>query len=102
MSTVWLILLMGAGVYALRLAGLVLRDVSVPPAWERAFGFVPVALLTALVVSSLVGSSDGGGARLVAAVGAAIVARWTGQMWACILSGMVVYWLVGIASGGQG
>ena len=94
MSTPWLILLMGAGVYALRLAGLVLRDVSVPPAWERAFGFVPVALLTALVVASLAGTPDGGPARLVAAAGAAAVARRTGQMWACILSGMVIYWLV--------
>ena len=96
MTTIWLILLMGAGVYALRLAGLVLRDVSVPPAWERAFAFVPVALLTALVVSSLAGAPEGGGARLVAAAGAALVARWTGQMWACILSGMVIYWLVSL------
>ena len=96
MSTPWLILLMGAGVYALRLAGLVPRNVSVPPAWERAFGCGPVALLTALVVSSLAGAPDGGWARLVAAAGAAFVARWTGQMWACILSGMVIYWLVSL------
>ena len=94
MSTPWLILLMGAGVYALRLAGLVLRDVSVPPARERAFGFVPVALLTALVVASLAGAPEGGWSRLVAAAGAAVVARWTGQMWACILGGMVIYWLL--------
>ena len=94
MSVVSLILLMGAGVYALRLAGLVLRDVAVPPAWERAFGFVPVALLTALVVASLAGAPEGGTTRLVAAAGAAVVARWTGQMWACILGGMAVYWLV--------
>ena len=53
MSTVWLILGMGAGVYALRLAGLALPDVAVPPAWEQALRFIPVALLTALVMSSL-------------------------------------------------
>lgn len=49
---------------------------------------VPVALLTALVMSSLAGAADDGPERLVAVAGAAIVARWTGQMWACILSGM--------------
>lgn len=96
MNTLGLILLMGVGVYALRLAGLVLRDVSIPPAWERAFGFVPVALLTALVVSSLAGAPEGGAPRLIATAGAALVARWTGQMWACILSGMVIFWLIGL------
>ena len=94
MSAVWLILGMGAGVYALRLAGLVSRDLAVPPAWERALGFVPVALLSALVVSSLSGQADDGATRLVAALGAALVARRTGRMWACILSGMVLYWLL--------
>ncbi len=97
MSSVWLILAMGAGVYALRIAGLVLRDVTVPPEWERALGFVPVALLTALVVGSLAGPADGGGTRLAAAVAATLIARLTGQMWACILSGMAVYWLARLA-----
>ena len=93
MSTLGLIFLMGAGVYALRMAGLVLHEVSLPPAWERAFGFVPVALLTALVVASLTAPAEGGTERLVAAAGAALVAWWTGRMWACILSGMVIYWV---------
>jgi branched-subunit amino acid transport protein len=94
MSAVWPILAMGAGVYALRLAGLALREVAVPPAWERALGFVPVATLTALVVASLAGRADGGAARLVAVVGAGLVARRTGKMWACILSGMALSWLL--------
>jgi branched-subunit amino acid transport protein len=97
MSTVWLILGMGAGVYALRLAGLALPDVAVPPAWEQALRFVPIALLTALVVSSLTGPAGGGTARLVAAAGAGLVARRTGKMWACILSGMALYWLLRLA-----
>lgn len=92
MSAVWLILAMGAGVFALRLSGLVLRDVAIPPAWERALGYVPVALLTALVVASLTAQSDGSPARLLAAAVAALVARHTGHMWACILAGMAVYW----------
>jgi branched-subunit amino acid transport protein len=90
----WLILGMGAGVYGLRLAGLVLRDVALPPAWERALRFVPVALLTGLVVVSLTGQIYAEPSRLVAVVGAVIVAYRTRKMWACILAGMVVYWLV--------
>jgi branched-subunit amino acid transport protein len=94
-GTVWLILAMGAGVYALRLAGLVLRDVTLPSGSERALQFVPVALLTGLVVVGLSGQVTAEPLRLVAVAGAALVAYRTGKMWACILSGMVVYWLLG-------
>ena len=97
MNVVWAILGMGAGVYALRLAGLALPDVTVPPTWERALGFVPIALLTALVVSSLAGPAGGQPARLVAAGSAALVAQRTGKMWACIVSGMALYWLLRLA-----
>ena len=88
------ILAMGAGVYALRLSGLVLRDIAVPPALERAFGLVPVALLTALIVTGLTGSSEGGTDRLIAGAIGALAAWWSGRMWAWILAGMVAYWLV--------
>jgi branched-subunit amino acid transport protein len=94
-SALWLILGMGAGVYALRLAGLVLRDVALPPVWERALRFVPVALLTGLVVVGLTGQVSAEPIRLVAVACAAFVAHRTGKMWACILGGMVVYWLLG-------
>lgn len=93
-DALWPILAMGAGVYALRLSGLVLRAVEVPPAWERAFGLVPVALLAALIVTSLTGSSEGGPDRLIGAAAGAVAAWWSGRMWACILAGMVAYWLV--------
>jgi branched chain amino acid efflux pump len=94
-GALWLILAMGAGVYALRLVGLVLRDVALPPLWERALRFVPIALLTGLVVVGLTGQVSAEPSRLVAVAGAAFVAHRTGKMWACILGGMVVYWLIG-------
>jgi branched-subunit amino acid transport protein len=50
MSTLWLILGMGAGVYLLRLVGLSLQELTLPPAVDRALRCVPVALLTGLVV----------------------------------------------------
>ncbi|MFN8636224.1 MAG: AzlD domain-containing protein [Chloroflexota bacterium] len=91
---IWLVLGMGAGVYALRIAGLVLHDVALPPVWERALGFVPVALLTGLVVVGLSGQVAAEPLRLVAVAAAAVAARRTGKMWACILGGMVTYWLL--------
>ena len=94
-SAIWLILGMGAGVYALRLVGLVFRDVALPPVSERALRFVPVALLTGLVVVGLTGQISAEPIRLVAVAVAAFVAYRTGKMWACILGGMVTYWLLG-------
>lgn len=95
MSDTWAILAMGIGVYALRLSGMALPDVAVPATWRRALASVPVAVLAALVVSSLASQMDW--TRLVAAAGAGFIARWTGRMWACILSGMALYYLLGLA-----
>jgi len=97
MGTLWSILGMAAGVYALRLAGLAVPRVAMPSLWERALEFVPVALLSALVVSLLSRPADGIATRLVAAAGAALIARRTGRMWACIVSGMAFYWLLRLA-----
>ncbi|CAN5690294.1 hypothetical protein BH24CHL1_BH24CHL1_00740 [soil metagenome] len=98
MNIVWLILTMGAGVYSLRLVGLVLPDVTVPASWEQALRFVPIALLTSLVVLNLTRTSqvNDGLIRIIAACGAIVVARLTGQMWACILGGMMLYWFLGL------
>lgn len=94
MSAVWAILATGGAMYTLRIVGLALPEVVVPPSWTRALSFVPVALLTALIVSSLAGRVDQALPRGVAAIGAALVARRTGKMWACIVSGMLVYWVL--------
>ena len=94
-GALWVILGMGAGVYALRLVGLVLRDVALPPVWDRALRFVPIALLTGLVVVSLTGQVGAEPIRLIAVMAAGVAAYRTGKMWACILVGMVAYWLLG-------
>jgi branched-subunit amino acid transport protein len=85
---------MGAALYLLRLSGLALPELALPPAWERGLSFLPIALLTALVVSSLTRPGDVSVARLVAAAGAVGVARVSGRMWACILGGLALYWLL--------
>ena len=49
------------------------------------------------VVASLAGRSDEGSIRLVAVVGAGLIARRTGRVWVCILVGMALYWLLRLA-----
>jgi branched-subunit amino acid transport protein len=98
MNVLAAILGMGAGVYALRLAGLSLPNLALPPAAERALAFLPVALLAALVTTTLAGPSGGDVTRLIAAAGAAVVARLTGRMWACIAAGLLCYWLLRVLS----
>jgi branched-subunit amino acid transport protein len=90
----WLILGMGAGVYGLRLAGLILREIALPAVWDRSLRFVPVALLTGLVVVGLNGQVTAEPIRLIAVAGAAYAAYRTKKMWACILAGMAVYWVL--------
>jgi branched-subunit amino acid transport protein len=94
MSHLPTILSMAVGVFALRIGGLALAGARVPPAWERALGFVPVATLTALVVASLAGRPDEAPIRLLAAVAAGLAARRTGRAWVCIVVGMAVYGLL--------
>ncbi|MGN6359737.1 MAG: AzlD domain-containing protein [Thermomicrobiales bacterium] len=92
------ILAMAVGMYALRITGFLLADTAIPPAWERALTFVPVATLTALIVTSLAGRADEAPIRLIAAAGAGVVAQRTRRMWACILSGLALYWLLRLAA----
>jgi branched-subunit amino acid transport protein len=97
MSVLGVILTMAVAVYGLRVAGLLLADTAVPPAWERALGFVPVATLTALVVASLAGRPDEAPERLVAVAVAALTAWRTRRAWVCIVCGMAVYGLLRLA-----
>lgn len=93
MSSLWPIVAMAAGVYALRLAGLLLPRRAVPPGAQQALRFLPVALLGALVVATLSGRSYDPTAW-VAVVGAGLVGWATRRMWACILSGIAIFWLL--------
>lgn len=102
MSMYGLILMMAMAVYALRLTGFLLSSLSMPPAWERALGFVPTATLTALVAASLAGADDDRPRRLLAVVGAGVAARYTGRAWVCIVVGMLVFGLLRLLVGHTG
>jgi|SRR5215203_821195 len=94
MSDLGLIVTMGAGVYLLRLAGLSLPAVTIPPDWERALRFIPVSLISALVVISLAGNDRTGWEGVAAVAVGAVVVHRTRKMWTCIASGLIAYWLL--------
>jgi branched-subunit amino acid transport protein len=94
MNTIVAILAMAAGVYAIRIGGMLLAGRSIPDSWDRGLTLVPVATLTALVVVSLAGRPDEAGPRLVAATVAGVVAWRVRRVWACLVVGLGVYWLL--------
>jgi branched-subunit amino acid transport protein len=95
MSAIWPILGMAGGVYGVRIAGFLLADAAIPPDLERALRFVPIAMLTALFVSTFTARTDNEPVRVAAALVAGLVTYRFGKVWACILSGMAVYWVLG-------
>ena len=99
-ALVWAVILAaGLGTFALRASLVVLfRGVeTVPPRIERALGYVPPAVLTALVVPAVV-VVDGsvalapGNERLLAAALAALVAWRTERVLPTLGVGMAAFW----------
>ena len=87
------------GTLGLRVSGLALSDVRIPAAWERAWRYVPLALLSALIALSLTGRDAGETSiRSIAVVVAAIVAYKARRLWVCIACGMAVYAVLRVAT----
>lgn len=96
-SAIWLIIvLVGAGTYALRLSFIyLLGNVELPESATRALRFVPAAVLAALVAPALFIVPDASlwfHPRLVAAGVAVVVAWWTKNVLFTLLAGMGVLW----------
>ena len=98
---IWLVMIsLGVLTFLMRLSFIALQDRWTPPAlFRRALHYVPVAVLTAILVPELV-MHDGTLAmtplnpRLVAGLVAIFVAwRWKNTV-LTILTGMVVFWVV--------
>jgi branched-subunit amino acid transport protein len=97
MDAWWTILAMAIAVYAVRLSGLLLAEVTIPSGWERALAFVPVATLTALVVGGLGSGAGWGVVEGMALVGAGVVAWRSGRGWTAIPAGLAIYGLLRLA-----
>lgn len=100
-----LIILLGAGTWAMRSFPIMLHGHVPHPLWlERLLKYVPVAALTALVVPASLylkanGSYHAVPARTIAAVVALVVAVRTKNTIATLVSGMVVLWVAQWAIG---
>jgi branched-subunit amino acid transport protein len=94
MTAVWVILVMAGALYLLRISGFMLADAAIPELWTRSLRYVPIATLTALIVSSIAAKPDEAPIRVLAALGAAAVVWRTKRMWLCIVAGMGFYWLL--------
>lgn len=94
MNDLWLILVAGFGVYALRFTGLVVPLSRMPTRWEQSFEFIPVSLLASLVVVTIRAAGDEMDIRLLAATGAAFAVWRLPRMWLCIIVGMTLYALL--------
>lgn len=94
MTSVWVTVVVGSlGCYGLKLAGVSLPEsVLNHPRVQRSAGLLPVAMLSALVVTDLFDGSGHYSAdwRMLAGVGAGAVALWRGRS-------LVVVFLVAIA-----
>ena len=90
----WLIVAgMVAVTFGSRYAGFALRT-ELPDFWVRFLHFVPIAVFASLVTPYLEGDRGEWEIRVAAAVLAALAAWRTRQLWAAIVAGMVVYWLL--------
>ena len=90
----WLIVAgMVAVTFGSRYAGFALRT-ELPDFWVRFLHFVPIAVFASLVTPYLEGDRSEWEIRVAAAVLAALAAWRTRQLWAAIVAGMVVYWLL--------
>jgi branched-subunit amino acid transport protein len=95
MTHPWFILVLALGTFGLRVSGLALGGVRIPASWERAWRYLPLALLSALIALSLTGrETNETGTRVVALVVAAVVTYRLRHLWVCIVVGMAAYLLL--------
>ncbi len=99
MNTYWpIVLIMGVGTFVIRFSFILIMDkLTLPDAVHRMLRFIPAAVLTALIVPSVLLHKNGvtsfaGWERLIAALVAVLVAWKTKNILATIGSGMVVMW----------
>lgn len=102
-TTLWFIVLAGGlGTFALRLSFIQLADrIALPRPFIRALRFVPAAVLSAIILPAVLRLPDGtmsyalDNPRLLAAIGATLIAWATRNALVTILGGMALFWLLG-------
>lgn len=96
MSILLILLLMWAVTYPMRLLGLSLGRVRLPPFWLNFLKFVPVSVFAALVVPDVLGSPEWA-RRVVGAIAGGLLMWRTRNLALGILGGFAAYWLARLA-----
>jgi branched-subunit amino acid transport protein len=94
MNDLVLIAIMFLVVFGIRLTGMLAHRVQIPETCERALGYAPVAVISAITAVSLSNQASSDSIRLLAAGGAALIMLAVGRIWACILGGLGLFWLL--------
>jgi branched-subunit amino acid transport protein len=92
-TDLWLVIVVaGIGTFALRASFLLVfeRAGRVPPRVRWVLSFVPAAVLAALVAPDLLSITDFSPARLLAGLGATVVAWYTENVFWTIVVGLVI------------
>ncbi len=89
-----LILLVAVVLFAVRISGFYLGNLMVSPDSARFLRYTPFGALTALVVAGLVRPQVNPVAALCAVVLSVVTIKLTNQLWAGILTGLGLYWLL--------
>lgn len=99
MATYWpIVLILGIGTFFIRYSFILIMDkLTLPDGVHRMLRFIPAAVLTALIVPSVLLHKNGviafaGWERLIAALVAVLVSWKTKNILATISSGMIVMW----------
>lgn len=98
---IWIVMIgLGLLTFATRLSFITLLErLKLPPAFQRALRFVPIAALTAIIAPELAFNTGAldispGNPRLLAGIAAILVAAFTKNTLWTILAGMVVFILL--------
>jgi branched-subunit amino acid transport protein len=91
-----LALAVGLVTYATRIGGFLIGARKVPLFAQRFLKYVPVAAFTALFAPGVVTLDTQMPARLIGAAAAAVAVLWLKQLWAGLVAGMAVFWVVAL------
>jgi branched-subunit amino acid transport protein len=94
MANIGMIIAAALATYGTRLAGFGLSQRTIPPLVNRFLTYVPVAVFAALIAPELGLSNDQWPARLLGIAAASLAVWKSRQLWAGLVAGMVVFWLV--------
>lgn len=94
MGDMGLIVAVALVTYGTRIAGFALGQRRLPTVVDRFLAYVPVAMFAALIAPDLGLGSEQWAARLLGVAASALAVWKTRQLWAGLLVGMAVFWIV--------